>query len=476
MVDNTDYASQKIKDFKYAYKVALNPFTNKAIDEIIDAMFENVGCYYEQFKDSISRVPTSIETYRYHLINPQVGTNIKSNNRDEQYYPLLDFLINRAISNLDGIELTTEESSYKNRRLAFNTSKYRDYERYDNVELLASAKRKTLLKETGKVLCSYDFTADKTLHTSLDCSRPNGFTPTKKLGSFIGCLRANYPEMLTVDQVINAIKNNDCNDIGTVPFNSEVLALTAHEYYSTKFANMFDRENVQFYKPLVSAILPGEKSKRMIVLTPNSLSRFAGGGRFFYHMENLVGKPAMFSSMFFGREDAIKEFACNYKAQIDKVWDDFYKKPNDNTELRTDAKFKAILINACDMTKTDDEQKNTQRYVSQSALDLIFLKAYTQAYENNKISKARFTEICREAGLISPSIHDEYKDEISSSRAKGIYDKMYTRLMAERSEEKQKAAVTKLEADKPKATTTAIETDKPKTVNAKIVDDDEQVI
>ena len=43
MVDNTDYAERKIKDFKYAYKVAMNPFENKAVDEIIDAMFENVG-------------------------------------------------------------------------------------------------------------------------------------------------------------------------------------------------------------------------------------------------------------------------------------------------------------------------------------------------------------------------------------------------------------------------------------------------
>ena len=89
----------------------------------------------------------------------------------------------------------------------------------------------------------------------------------------------------------------------------------------------------------------------------------------------------MFASMFFGREDAIREFACNYKSQIDKVWDDFYKKPEDEEEPRTDAKFKALLVNACDMTKTDDEQKNTQRYISQTALDLIFLKAYIQEYE-----------------------------------------------------------------------------------------------
>jgi len=268
LVDNTDYAALKINYFKYAYKVAMNPFENKAVDEVIDAMFENVSCYYEQFKDSIERVPTLIETYKYHLITPKVGSNIKSNNGSGNYYPLLDFLINRAISNLDQIELTDEDSSFKDRKLSFNTSKYREYERYDNEELVKCAKIKTMIKETGKVLTSYDFSSDRTLHTSLDCSKPNGFTPTKKLGSFIGCLQHEYPEMLTIDEVNNAIKSNDNNDFAGIPFNSEVLALTAHEYYSTKFADMFGAENVNLYRHLVAANLFGEKKKKMLVLTP----------------------------------------------------------------------------------------------------------------------------------------------------------------------------------------------------------------
>ncbi len=462
MVDNTDYASQKIKDFKYAYKVAMNPFLNNAVDEIIDAMFENVSGFYAQFKDSIAAVPTTIENYRFHLINPQVGTNIKSNNGDGKCYPLVDFLINRAITNLDRIELTTEDSSYKERKLSFNTSKYREYERYDNPALVNLAKQKTMLKETAKVLTSYDFSDDRTLHTSLDCRIPNGFTPTRKLGGFIGCLKSAYPEILTVDQVNNAIKNYDCNDTASIPFNSEVLALTAQEYYSTKFADMFGEENKQFYKPLVTAHLSGEKPKTMVVLTPNSLSRFAGGGRFIYHLENLVRKPAMFASLFFGREDAIKEFACNYKAHIDKVWDDFYKKSEDQPEINTDAKFKALLVNACDMTKTDNEQKNTQRYISQTALDLIFLKAYIQEYEAQRISKTRFTEICRESGMISPSIQDDKTREISYSKTRIAYDKMYLKLIKDRQPER--------------ATVSTLNTDKPKAEVTKIVEEKEEVV
>lgn len=433
MVDNTDYASQKINDFKQAYKVAMNPFENKAVDDVIDSLFENVSCYYEQYRDSIAVVPTVIENYRYHLIQPT--ESIKA-------YELLDFLINRAISNLDGIELTTEDSSYKNRRLSFNASKYREYERYGDEELVADARRKTLLKETGKVLYSYDFSDDKTLHTSLDCSKPSGFTPTKKIGCFIGCLKSKYPDMLTVDEVINAVKNYDCNDTGSIPFNSEVLALTAQEYYSTKFADMFGREKIKLYKPLITAHINGEKRRKMIVITPNSLSRFAGGGRFIYHLENLVNKPAMFSSMFFGREDAIKEFAFNYKECVDKVWDDFYKKSDDDKEISTEEKFKALLINACDMTKTDDEQKNEQRYISQSALDMVFLSAYHKAYDQGLIPRSQFKEIFRESSIITPSIYDVTDDKIRSSKTKNRYEKMYARMVTEPT--KQTAEVTKI--------------------------------
>jgi hypothetical protein len=248
--------------------------------------------------------------------------------------------------------------------------------------------------------------------------------------------------MLTVDEVINAVKNYDCNDTGSIPFNSEVLALTAQEYYSTKFADMFGREKIKLYKPLITAHINGEKRRKMIVITPNSLSRFAGGGRFIYHLENLVNKPAMFASMFFGREDAIKEFAFNYKECVDKVWDDFYKKSDDDKEISTEEKFKALLINACDMTKTDDEQKNEQRYISQSALDMVFLSAYHKAYDQGLIPRSQFKEIFRESSIITPSIYDANDDEIRSSRTKQRYEKMYERMITEPT--KQPAEVTKI--------------------------------
>jgi hypothetical protein len=114
------------------------------------------------------------------------------------------------------------------------------------------------------------------------------------------------------------------------------------------------------------------------------------------------------------------------------------------------------------MTKTDDEQKNTQRYISQSALDLIFLNAYIQEYEARRLTKTRFTEICREAGMISPSILDEEKEEIRHSKTKTVYDKMYIKLVKEKQPEK--ATVTEISEDKKKAEITNLVDDKEEVI------------
>jgi hypothetical protein len=68
---------------------------------------------------------------------------------------------------------------------------------------------------------------------------------------------------------------------------------------------------------------------------------------------------------------------------------------------------------------------------------MIFLKANIQAYEEKKISKTRFVEICRESGIISPSIYDPFRDEVRVSQTKAVYDKMYTKLQKEKQTQKE---------------------------------------
>ena len=94
------------------------------------------------------------------------------------------------------------------------------------------------------------------------------------------------------------------------------------------------------------------------------------------------------------------------------------------------------------MTKTDDEQKNEQRYISQSALDMVFLSAYHKAYDQRLIPRSQFKEIFRESSIITPSIYDVTDDEIRSSKTKNRYEKMYERMIAEPT--KQPAEVTKI--------------------------------
>ncbi len=433
---DTDSTSQKIEDFKYVYKAVINPYTNRAVDEVIDALFENVKCNYEQYKDDIQAIPATMETYKYHLIKPIDNGNPR--------YPLLDFLINRAISNLDGIKTDEdlEKSIYSDRKLQLDTTAYTIYNKYSNDALLSKARQKNLLKETGKVLYSYDYIDSGTLHTSLRNKKPNELTPTTKLGNLINGLNKIYFRIQDFNEVNKAVKNYDCNDFSKVPFDSEILALTAEEYYSTKFANMFGKENEEMYKPLVSAYI--EKSKdtegrKLIVCTPNSLNRFAGGGRFIYHLENLVSKPAMFSSMFFGTDEAIKEFSINYKDCIEEVLNIFGERVSEDLLAMPDKKLKILLINACNMTKTDIPEKNEQRYKCQIALDRIFVNAYKKAHELQIISDKEFEEICRESSKISPIITDNNMSKSQDSKAKAEYKELLRKI-----KESDKCKVTEL--------------------------------
>lgn len=85
----------KINDFREAYKKIMNPNNSKDINEIIDALFYNVERNYEEYCSTVPYVSANREQYNFHILKPVNGR-----------YSLLDFLLNRAISNVDCIMKT----------------------------------------------------------------------------------------------------------------------------------------------------------------------------------------------------------------------------------------------------------------------------------------------------------------------------------------------------------------------------------
>lgn len=95
----------KIEDFKNIFRMTVNFNNDELINKVVDDLFKNVECIYEEYKDEISYVPVEQETYKYHILQPVNGK-----------YSLLDFLLNRAISNIDRIYIT-DENSYSTDKL-----------------------------------------------------------------------------------------------------------------------------------------------------------------------------------------------------------------------------------------------------------------------------------------------------------------------------------------------------------------------
>ena len=100
----------KINDFREAYRKIMNPNNSKDINEIIDALFYNVERNYEEYCSTVPYVSANREQYNFHILKPVNGR-----------YSLLDFLLNRAISNIDCIN-PCDENAYDHTKVLWQQS------------------------------------------------------------------------------------------------------------------------------------------------------------------------------------------------------------------------------------------------------------------------------------------------------------------------------------------------------------------
>ena len=167
-ISNSD--REKLNDFKLMFKQLINLNNDKNIDEVIEALFFNIEKYYLEFGDSIKSIPVRFEPYKFHILQPADGR-----------YSLLDFLINRAFSNIYEIKYHNDikENNNENiccyyqndKSLEFNFDKYiKDFEE-NNYEVNYSLKEFQLLimlHETGHSLQELDVMNDKRIHEPVD--------------------------------------------------------------------------------------------------------------------------------------------------------------------------------------------------------------------------------------------------------------------------------------------------------------------
>ena len=395
----------KIKDFREAYRQAMNPNKNPEIDTIIDDIFLNVEATYEEYKGDIKSIDAKKERYKYHILKPKNGR-----------YDLLDFLINRAISNIDGFEFG--ENAYDHRKvIKIDPKRYEKNRRTNDVNFISKNYRKSRLHEINHAMQSYDTISDGKIHSrDMVIGTPHFCGLKSKLKIMERSLGNKYSNLLRskdIEKVENAI-HSSVNL--SYPFRDGRIDEIVTEYYATKNAGMYGDKN-SFKSARVV-----DKPEFVDVGAPNYFNGYASCTKFMFHLENFVSKRAMFESRFFESDMALTEFCLMYGTEIENVLKRnvrFFPVANARS---TEERFKTIFRTACDYECKEGTDKRQYECVqAHELLDLIFIEAYQKEFKAKNITPERLLEISEYGSLFSPIVYDSKGKKWVNSSTKEWY-------------------------------------------------------
>ncbi len=312
----TESDKAKLNDFKIAYNHIFNPNNDNYLSLVINTIFLNIEKNYEEFSDDIKTVSIVEENDKLNVIKPVNG-----------HYSLLDFLINRAIKNIQSFEYhpSEETNCYKARvkKVCVRPNRYDRYIdrcnqkgiKYFSDDFIHHQKMKSIIHESGHALqnkreCDFDIPA---------------------LEEFVRKIRDDLGNKYDFNTSFENISNNDFFK----PFNSEPLMEGLNEMYASLFSGVLN------YSTDDSILREGLCVENAVIeyngKSKTSLRRNCFNGyrhyRYFYLMRSLVSKRSIFNSMYFARNDMMDEFYSRYKDIIDKY------------ELDTDVEIKNEIAN-----------------------------------------------------------------------------------------------------------------------------------
>ena len=410
----------KINDFREAYKKIMNPHNNKYLNETIDALFYNVECNYEEYCATVPYVSANQEQYPFHILKPVNGQ-----------YSLLDFLLNRAISNVDCI-YPCDENAYDHAKiLLINTQRYEKERPKYSEDFINKQYHKSKLHETGHALHIWDTTKDNSIHSRDSYFEYSNFVGFKqKLQGFEKHLCFKYPNMLHSFEIANTPQTAHSTINQSYPFASHNIDESATEYFATKYSGLY-KDTSTF-----DAVSVNAKNKFLMLAVPNHFNGYAHSSHFIYHLENLVSKSAMFESMFFENDIALREFSNKCASQIEKIWS-----RNSYLKLLPDfkdsfSKFNYLFQTACNHNSNNaSKQVQSQTMLAHQLLDWIFLSSYHQEFTKGNISVEQMMEIAKLSYSFSPVIYDSEKKEHTFTPIKLWYKDIYA-IMKDRKDKK----------------------------------------
>ena len=414
----TDQELEKIEDFKNLAQKFYNHNNNQVRTNTINALFENIKKYYLEYKDEVADIPIQTESYKYHLLQPQNGK-----------YELLDFLINRAISNIENIDIG-EENAYDHAKiLQINPNRYNEYIDKIEPEIIQKMKKKSLFHETNHALQALDIINDDDIHNG----RIQSISLAEKIAYANQTLRKKYPNLLKPTSIKNK-KTKQLSDYFATPFSlGAFYSEGTAEMYATLFSGLYEK-NMSYY--------PTKIYENVYIITPNYLNGYAPFCRFFYYLRNLVSKESMFSSVFLGSQKALIEFSLENSAEINKVFNkstsikqhletiNKNREKNQIEKIQTDTpaqKMNALFHLASYGFMYSTPSKETLE--AQESLDKIFLEAYKKKIATSNYNIDEMLNQLQVAYLSSMITLSNDKSKWYSSEVKEEYKKLIKQLI-----------------------------------------------
>ena len=401
--------AMKIEEFKRAYKMAMNPNNVDSINNVIDALFENVAFNYIEYRKQVPFVSANKESYKFHILQPVNGR-----------YSLLDFLINRAFSNVDGIGFTKGNSfSTFCRYLCIDSKRYEGYQDKYPSGRIQSLYEKSMLHETGHALHGWDDHEDGKIHTYVDDGYSNSekfrnepaqnaiLTQKIEVAEKLG-LYAKYKNMLRLED-IRDIPQRIRFSLNSESFSHNIVNEAATEYFASKYSGLFD--DIENYEYIDWG------TYRMKV--PSSTNGYQHSIRFIYHLENLVSKKSMFNSLFFADDEALEEFSQKYGHIVERVWErNSHIFPKDKSS--TYSKVSRLFCYAC-LHESKDESQATNRLIAQMTLDTIFYETYKEEFEKGYIPKSKMMEIIEYSHELSQEVWNQSEQKWEDTKIRKAY-------------------------------------------------------
>lgn len=428
MISKEDKA--KIGDFKEVFRMTVNPTNDEDINKVVDDLFKNVEYNYEEYKDVVPYVSVEQETYKYHILQPVEGK-----------YSLLDFLLNRAISNVDSIWITNDNCYGSDKGLRVNKIRYEAYRSSFSDEFIKKQYQKGRMHETSHALHAWDVKQDNTIHSKENVDFQ------KRVQLFNELLGFKYSNLLKLNEIEGKSQQIFNWRRGKKTFADDYIDEIATEYFATKYSGLYmDNNN--------DAVVPFCKTEDINegVWVPNHFNGYSQGSYLMYHLENLVSKQAMFNSRFFASDEAFIDF-CNryaepmkktfnkYKEKIQKSWDkkiyggyvNFMKekyRPVDSLYAFYELKY--IFYIACRENPTTFSKEFQEKIaLYHEVLNEIFTQSYLQEYNEGRISKEKMLEILPMAYRLSPVVVDKEKNKWVDSPIRSNYKKIFKELQKE---------------------------------------------